>query len=173
MGAPVKSCSSCTVVQVTLSTSDPPAPGALLWVELVAVAALWWGLLGDAAVGTWLREARAWLGGAGSLEGVCVSAARAEGLGAWPVAWAVRAATCALAREARASGRWPAWRSLPFAVSGYEHPAGLAREVLFAAAEVGGVEASEVERVWRELAAGEVVRVRVVEVRHRARRGRR
>lgn len=169
----MKSCSSCTVVQVTLSTSDPPAPGALLWVELVAVAALWWGLLGDAAVATWLREARAWLAGAGSLEGVCVSAARAEGLGAWPVAWAVRAGTCALAREARAAGRWPAWRALPCALSGFVHPAALGLEVLHAAAEVGGVDAAEVERVWRELAAGEVVRVRVVEVRRGARRGRR
>lgn len=171
----MKSCSSVTVVQVTLSTSDPVAPGALLWVEVVAVAALWWGLLGDAAVATWLREARAWLAGGGSLEGVCVSAARAEGLGAWPVAWAVRAGTCALAREARASGRWPAWRALPCALSAFVHPLGLAREVLHAAAEVGEVDAAEVERVWRELAAGEVVRVRVpvVPVRRVRRRGRR
>lgn len=102
-----------------------------------------------------------------------MSAARAEGLGAWPVAWAVRAGTCALAREARAAGRWPAWRALPCALSAFVHPLGLAREVLHAAAEVGAVEASEVERVWRELAAGEVVRVRVVEVRGGARRGRR
>lgn len=168
----MKSCSSCTVVQVSLSTSEPPAPGALLWVEVVAVAALWWGLLGDAAVATWLREARAWLAGGGSLEGVCVSAARAEGLGAWPVAWAVRAGTCAMAREARASGRWPAWRALPFAATGFVHPIGLAREVLYAASEVGAVEASEVDRVWCELAAGEVVRVRVVKVRRGGRRGR-
>ena len=125
----------------------------MFWVEVVALAALWWGLLGDAAVATWVREVRAWLAGAGSLEGVCLAASRSEGLGAWAIAWAIRAATCAAVVEARSSGRWPSWRALPYRLSVHVHPVGLAREVLEAAAERGGVEAAEVARRWSELCA--------------------
>jgi len=154
----VKSCSSCTVVQVSLSTSDPTAAGAAFWLEVVALAALWLGLLGDAAVATWVREARAWLGGGGTLEGVCVAASRSEGLGAWAVAWAIRAATCAAVIEARSSGRWPAWRAVPYRLSGSVHPVMLAREVLEAAAERGGVDGAEVARRWGELCAAHGVK---------------
>lgn len=148
----MKSCSSVTVVTVTLSTSEPAAPGASLWVEVVALAALWLGLLGDATVATWVREVRAWMAGGGSLEGVCLSASRAETLSSWPVAWSIRAATCAAVLEARSSGRWPVWRAVPFRLSGYAHPLALAREVLEFAGDAGGVDPTEVARRWGELA---------------------
>ena len=151
-GRSVKSCSTCTVVVVSLSTCEPAAPGSLLWVEVVALAALWLGLLGDATVATWAREVRAWLAGGGSLEGVCLSASRAETLSSWPVAWSIRAATCAAVVEARSSGRWPVWRSVPFRLSGHVHPLGLAREVLEFAGDAGGIPAAEVARRWGELA---------------------
>lgn len=149
----MKSYSSVTVVTVTLSTSEPAAPGASLWVEVVALAALWLGLLGDATVATWVREVRAWMAGDGSLEGVCLSASRAETLSSWPVAWSIRAATCAAVVEARSSGRWPAWRAVPFRLSGHVHPLTLAREVLEFAGDAGRVDPAEVTRRWRELAA--------------------
>lgn len=152
VGRSVKSCPSCKSVQVNLSTSEPAGAGAAFWVEVVALAAAWLGLLGDASVATWVREVRAWLAGGGSLEGVCVAASRSERLDAWSVAWAIRAATCAAVVEARSSGRWPLWRAIPYRLSGYVHPVGLAREVLELAGERGEVEPAEVSRRWRELA---------------------
>lgn len=164
MLAPVKSDSSCNHVPGSPSTharallvAGPDVPGSALWVEVVAVAVAWWvALPGEslAPVGAWLVAVRAWLAGDGgaSLESVC-RAAEASRVGApWPLAWAVRAATCAVVLEAREAGRWPLWRAVPYRLSLYLHPASLAAEVLEAAADSRGVTVAEARGVWREIA---------------------
>lgn len=100
----------------------------------------------------WLCLARAGEGGAAVLEALCRSAEVVRGRAPWALAWVVRAGTCAAVLEARRAGRWPAWRALPYTLSLYAHPMGLAVDVLEAAAESSGLPAEVGRAAWRELA---------------------
>ena len=145
---------SCTVVLVNLSTSRAEGAGAVLWSEVVATAAIWWG--GDwPQVRAWLRLVRVCLEAPceGDLEALCREAERCRVIAAWPIAWAVRAATAACVVEARRAGVWPAWRALPFALSLRVHPLSLAEEVLEESARAGGRDLEVARVAWRELAA--------------------
>lgn len=134
------------------------APGAALWVAVVASSLAWWSVRpGEtlAPVRAWLAASIAWLAaasGAGDLARVCEAAEACRARAPWPLAWAVRAGTCAMVLEARAAGAWPSWRALPYRLSLYVHHVSLASEVLDAAAESSGVSEAEARRVWRELA---------------------
>lgn len=148
----MKACSTCNHVQSEPSTLSP---GARLWVEVVHAALAWWvALPGEdlAPVGAWLLAVGAWLSGAGALEGVCIGAEACRARAPWPLAWAVRAATCALVIEAREAGSWPRWRALPYRLSLYLHPAELAVDVLEAAAESSGRGVEDARALWREVA---------------------
>lgn len=137
--------------------AGPDVPGSALWVEVVGVALAWWvPLPGEylSPVRAWLAAVRVWLAGGGgaSLEVVCREAEACRAGVPWALAWAVRAATCAVVLEAREAGRWPVWRAVPFRLSLYLHPASLAAEVLEAAADSSGTTVAEARRVWREIA---------------------